>query len=245
VSFVPTVLAAVLLAGLVSLGLWQLRRAEEKTQLIERATSRAEDPPYRLGSDSVLPSEAMSKLEFRRVVATGRYDSVHQYLLDNRTHAGQAGFEVLTQLELGRGTGVLVNRGWIASSGHRDRLPVLPVPVGPVEVSGQFARPRENRLVLGPSGYEEAAAWPRIVQRIELDPMSKALGHQLVPLVVLLDPSSPDGFERDWRPHLGISPARHWAYAFQWFALAAALVVLYIFHARRSPGTRAVARRNR
>ncbi|MCD6062003.1 MAG: hypothetical protein K0S16_2314, partial [Moraxellaceae bacterium] len=50
-----------------------------------------------------------------------------------------------------------------------------------------------------------------------------------------------DGFVRDWSPsaRLGIPPEKHYAYAFQWFSLAAAVLVVLIavnLRKERSPG---------
>jgi len=44
---------------------------------------------------------------------------------------------------------------------------------------------------------------------------------------VLLDPAAPDGYRRNWRPS-DFGPERHIGYAFQWFALAVTLVILYL-----------------
>jgi surfeit locus 1 family protein len=43
----------------------------------------------------------------------------------------------------------------------------------------------------------------------------------------LLDPAEPDGYARHWAPP-GFPPIRHIGYAVQWFALAAALLVIYL-----------------
>ena len=44
------------------------------------------------------------------------------------------------------------------------------------------------------------------------------------------------GFERVWRPVRGIGPQRHRGYAFQWFSLALALLVIYVVvNTRRHP----------
>jgi surfeit locus 1 family protein len=43
---------------------------------------------------------------------------------------------------------------------------------------------------------------------------------------VLLDPTAADGYVRDWQPP-GLPPARHWAYAIQWWLFAATLAVLW------------------
>jgi cytochrome oxidase assembly protein ShyY1 len=56
--------------------------------------------------------------------------------------------------------------------------------------------------------------------------LAQALDHVLERRIVLLDPSAADGYVRDWRPP-GLPPARHLAYAIQWWLFAVALVVLW------------------
>ena len=58
--------------------------------------------------------------------------------------------------------------------------------------------------------------------------MARQLGISLLPQVVLLDPNAAAGFVREWKPYYGISVQRHQAYAFQWFALATTLALIYI-----------------
>jgi len=52
-----------------------------------------------------------------------------------------------------------------------------------------------------------------------------------LPRIVLLDPSEPDGYEREWSARYNFSefgPERHTAYAVQWFGMALALLVIYV-----------------
>ena len=101
------------------------------------------------------------------------------------------------------------------------------MPSTALRISGAFDAPRKPTPLLGASGYEQPQ-WPKIVQRVELEPISRQLGIALLPQVVLLDRDAAAGFVREWKPYYGISVQRHHAYAFQWFALAAALALIYI-----------------
>jgi cytochrome oxidase assembly protein ShyY1 len=56
--------------------------------------------------------------------------------------------------------------------------------------------------------------------------------------MLLLDPGAADGYVRDWQPP-GLAPARHWAYAIQWWAFALTLIVLWIVLAVRRARTAA------
>ena len=79
---------------------------------------------------------------------------------------------------------------------------------------------------------ETPAGWPKLVSFPRMEQLGAALGHELHPQLILLDPASPDGYTRDWRP-AGLGPERHLAYAAQWFALAATAVVIWIVLALR------------
>ena len=229
----PTLATLALLPLLVWLGLWQLERAEHKQALATRAEAQDARAPARLGAG--VP-EADSRPESwiqRRVTASGRYLPRH-FLLDNRTRRGVVGYHVLSPFVLDEegSPGVVVNRGWIPLGSSREVLPEIETPGGALALRGRSRVPGEAFL-LGESGYR-GDTWPRVVQSIDLRKMEEALGVDLLPFVVELDRAEPHGFEREWRPYGGIGPARHRAYAFQWFALAATLVVLYaILNLRR------------
>lgn len=231
-SVIPTLVGAALLALLLSLGFWQLERAEEKETLLATFDRRAQAPALELNLTAAQSPAEKTSVEFRRVVARGRLDVEHQFLLDNRTHHGRAGFHVLTPLRSSGGRGVLVNRGWIPVGEYRDQLPALGIkPPAPsdLEVEGVASLPREDQLVLGPTGYEASATrWPRVVQRVEVKSIESALGYPLLPLVIQLAPTNPYGYLRLWTAYIGIGPQRHRGYAVQWFALASALLVIYI-----------------
>ena len=222
----PTLATLVLFPVLLGLGGWQLDRAQFKQALDARAEAQSALPPAVLGAglgEAVLRSESWGH---RRVRASGRY-LPRQFLLDNRTRRGVAGYHVLTPLLFDEegALGVMVNRGWIPLGPDRSLRPELPVPDGALEVRGRSRMPGETFL-LGDAGYG-GAVWPQVVQSIELAEMEESLAVDLLPFVVELDPAEPHGFAREWRTYGGLSPQRHRAYAFQWFALAATLVAIY------------------
>jgi surfeit locus 1 family protein len=67
--------------------------------------------------------------------------------------------------------------------------------------------------------------------------LAAALNQPVQPWMLLLDPTSADGYVRDWQPP-GLSPLRHWAYAIQWWGFAVTLVIIWgIMSApRQEPG---------
>lgn len=221
-SWLPTLVAFFLLGVLVFLGLWQLERGADKQRRNDEFALRTKDLPVQIDATQ----QHIEGLRFRRVIGRGHYDAGHQYLLDNRTHRGRAGYHVLTALRISEELGVVVNRGWVTVGERRDQLPDITAPKGKAVVQGVVAIPSQNAFLVGPAGYE-SGGWPRVVQRVELATMEDQLGYSLLPYLVQLDASDPHGFVREWQPYLGISPNRHRAYAFQWFSLALALLVIY------------------
>jgi len=232
------VLAAAGLALFSALGAWQLERAAAKQRLLEAFESRRLGPELLLEGGPLAAGAAASAaaLRYRPARARGRYLTARQYLLDNRTRRGRAGYEVLTALRIAPDRALLVNRGWVPLGRSRERLPELPLPSGVVEVRGELAPAAPPVPVLGETGYGRGS-WPRVIERVELDRMAAELGVGLLPVALLLDPGAPDGFVREWDPRARLSPDRHRAYALQWFTFAGLVPILYLA-ARRRGGRR-------
>ena len=55
----------------------------------------------------------------------------------------------------------------------------------------------------------------------------KLLNIELLPYVLRMDPESPAGFTRRWKEP-GTGEERNLGYAFQWFAMAIAIFVIYL-----------------
>jgi len=212
---IPTLATVAAVIVFALLGRWQLDRADEKRALA--AAFAADGPAVELPADSSpLP-------RYQRVVARGRYDTGHQFLLDNRVHEGRAGVQVLTPLVLDGGGLVLVNRGWQPFGQTRQDLPDVAVAEGPRRVAGKIDElPRAGiKLAATSSG-----GWPRLVNYPTMKDLEDLSGGRFHARVILLDAAEPDGFVRDWRLH-GASPDRNLGYAIQWFAFAATAVAIW------------------
>jgi surfeit locus 1 family protein len=232
-SWAMTALTLALCIAFVSLGRWQWQRGQVRQQ---------EWDAFARGADAVLPlgdARLDDVARFARVSITGHYRSDRQFLLDNRTHAGQAGYEVLTPLELADGRVLLVDRGWVAFTGARARLPnVSFAPAQSATLVGRVDDLPGAGLAYGRAPPALTGSWPRVTSYPRMSELAAALGRELERRIVLLDPRAADGYVRDWQPP-GLAPARHWAYAIQWWLFAAGLVVLWIVMAvRRARGAR-------
>ncbi len=233
-----TLAVLLLVPGMVGLGVWQLKRADEKRELQAEYDRRATAGPLTIGAQL----REASELRFHRVRVRGEYETRYQLLLDNRIHKGRPGYHVLTPLRIeGSDVRVLVNRGWIELGTERQQLPALETPAGAVEVLGVATVPAEHQFILG--GLEPVrATGPTVWQQLDLALYARSVPFKLQPVVILLDAASPaGGFVREWA-RLDAGIAVHQGYALQWFALAAALLALYIFFGRRAARTGLEAR---
>jgi len=215
----------------LSLANWQLNRAHEKEGLAARLAVLAKDSPLVLSAAEVQARD----VEWRRVTVHGRFVPRYGLLIDNRVYHGVAGYHVVMPLEIGTAGGsgrfVLVNRGWVAGNPDRSKLPDIRTPETAVDVTGLAVTPTRRFLELAP-GTAEGRVW----QNLTLDRYRKAFPIAIQPIVIEQDSTLDDGLVREWDPpNLGVD--RHYGYAFQWFALAATLLVFYLVtHVkRRSP----------
>jgi surfeit locus 1 family protein len=215
-------------ALMLRLGVWQLDRAEQKRQILAEYQARMAAPPVDL--NAMAPRKDM---QYYQVVARGKFDTGHQLLLDNRVHQGIPGYQVLTPYRMGD-VAVLVNRGWVAGTGYRDKLPAIPLEQVSERIRGRVKLPSEPVFAMS-DDVAFAPGWPKVVQYVDPEAMSQALGYELLPYVVLMDAELPGGFVRDW-PVVNMQPARHTSYAIQWFGLVLVLLVVYVFMGLRRPG---------
>lgn len=217
-----------LLCLLVNLGFWQMRRAHAKEFLLERLAQRTQLAPVTL--DQLLSHG--SDLADYPLQVTGRFLEQYSLLLDNRSHNGIAGYQVLTAF-LTEGRILLVNRGWIARGPSRDVFPEIPaVAAQPTSdgtlqrVSGVTHQPSPNYFVLKEDDYTKVS-WPYLIQKIDLEKSSLLFDYPVLPFVLRLQPDQSSGFVREWHNNI-MGPEKHYGYALQWFSLAFALVVIYL-----------------
>jgi surfeit locus 1 family protein len=214
-------LAAIVLFA--DLGHWQWQRAQQQ-QALEDSFRIGGQARSELGADSTaqLPRYAQLRLQ-------GNYDGEHQFLLDNISHDGLPGFEVLTPLRLTDGRTLLINRGWVPLTASRSHLPDVELDVtAPQAVTGRLDDLPVAGIALGRVPPAPGAPWPRLTSFPTMSDLSAALGQPLQSRQLLLDPGQPAGYVRDWRPR-GLGPSRHLAYAIQWWLFGALALTLYAY----------------
>jgi surfeit locus 1 family protein len=229
------VLVSLLVAAcLTALSLWQLSRAAEKKQTLQRiAQSQAAGP---LDAQQLLALNTKSR-DAIDVQFPARWIAPMIWLLDNQQVDGRIGYDVVIAVEQIRPSEqstqstdhavpssitptLLVNLGWVAAQGSRDQLPEVNVPAE-LMVNGIF-RANAKGLLLG-KNIEDKGQWPMRIQQIDAGLLSDYIPSLSRSGVIFQQQQSP--FYVHYQPVI-LPPERHTAYAVQWALLAIAVIVI-------------------
>ena len=192
--YIPASLIVATLALLISLGFWQLDRANEK-RVIEDQIANANSFDVEL----VTSVEFLKDREYYHVRLQGSYVGDKQFVYDNQIVDQVSGYYVLTPLVLkGDSKAVLINRGFIPWNGRRDKLADIDISEKLTEVKVQISKP-VKRMELEAS--EIAGEFPVLIQALDLDDMSTTAALDFINVVGLLSPESENGFVRQWEPY--------------------------------------------
>ena len=231
---VATVSALVVVVIGCGAGVWQLGRAETKIALAANLLARQQMPIVNANAGPW----TLEEVSERRMIARGRYIPEAAVWLDNRPRpvppsgstSAQSGFYLMMPLRLEGSNEILwVNRGWAPRNNeNRETLPAIQTPNQVVNIEGiVFAHP--GRVYqLGSSNVSADADRPRIEQNFDLTVEAKLHGWRQAPFILReIEVGKEDGLLRDWAP-LTNGVDRHYAYAFQWFALAFAGFIFWL-----------------
>jgi cytochrome oxidase assembly protein ShyY1 len=204
-------LAAVVAVTCVALGLWQLRRLEDR-----RARNAAIERG--LDADPILLTTAVGRGEppppYSAVRASGRFDPAHEVLVYGRALDGEPGHWVVTPLVFDDGSGVLVVRGWVPFRYQSAPVDDAAPPEGEFTIRG-FSLPDE-----GGSGVPDAAG---VTGRLGVRAIRSTLPYPVHPSPIQLTAQAvPQPGELPvpiGPPELSEGP--HLSYAIQWFSFAA------------------------
>ncbi len=215
----------------MSLGFWQLQRADQKEALVACQGKRLSQVAVELFPDL----DQLKTVAYQRVFIEGRFDCEHQILLDNKMHNSQPGFHVITGFQSKKATrSILVNRGWIPMKANRSPdSEYLSCPTETDRIEGIVS----SFPVLGFHFAEirdlETVNWPLTLLELESELVSSVLNYPVVDYLLLMDSSITGGFVRDWNFTPNISSQKHIAYAVQWFGLAITLCIISVWKQRK------------
>lgn len=203
------------------LGFWQLERADEKRDMLGKASSAlASRAPKPL---SVI-ADAARRTDYDWVEVEGRFADTPAVLLDNQQRGGKVGVRAYRVFLLKDGPPLLVDLGWsalppdrtlprVARDDERDRLAgLLMPPPGQGLDMGAPVRQSDDTLL--------ATAIDPPTLRVALNLPA------LAPRVLRPDNDPTLGFPRDFDilPNT-LPPERHVGYAVQWFGLSITVLI--------------------
>lgn len=214
------------IVGMISLGLWQLRRLDEKQTFNDRVTSH--DAAAVVQLDPQMLTGDPDDLIYRRVETTGTYLAEPQFEVVNVSQDGTTGRNVVNALALADGTLVIVNRGFVPIAAT-----VPAPPSGEVQLlarlkAGQTAgtgQPRDD----GTQALTE-------IRRVDLEALGQQFDQPLAPMYLELvssTPAEPAGVVSPVAfPTLSDGP--HLSYTIQWFIFSISVAVGWVFAVRKS-----------
>jgi surfeit locus 1 family protein len=207
----------------ISLGLWQIERANEKKVIISNYDKLLVSTPIALQKEQPLDN-------WQPIETVGAYQDLVIYE-DNAINCSKAGFKVYHLFQNGDGTFIFVHRGFIERNLIKNNLPRIDTPVGKKNIKGTTLFKQNNTFV---KNIEESDI--RIIQEfntsvlIERFPILK--DRYLHPFLFNLDVRDADKFQPIEKP-VNMTATKHIGYAIQWFGLCAALIILTIYAYRR------------
>lgn len=217
------------------LGSWQLRRMHQKEAMLASVAKVLQE---RVANPLGLADDQARAHAYDWAAGGGRFLSQPAWLLDNQQRDGRPGVRVFRLFQPDGGVmPLLVEMGWLPVGAARQMPRVGPAPAGDIAMRGLLLPPPSGGLLAGaesrtPDGQHLVIA---------LDPATIAVHGgvgRIAPRVLRLDPDLPLGHARDLDvlPNT-LPPERHLGYAVQWFALAAAVLVIAVLltlrHRRR------------
>ena len=216
---VPTIATVCMMAITFSAGRWQQGRADEKATLQARFEQNQALAPVNLSG----ASGDLSELRYRSLVVEGEFIPDKQVYIDNREHDGKSGYHVVAALKIsGSEKVVLINRGWIERGRNYPKAPEVALPLGRVKINGSGSVPSTRFVELS-----DQAIAGNIWQNLTFERVKSALNLNVLPIVVLQQQNVVDGLSPVIeQPNFKID--MHRGYAFQWFALTATLMVIYV-----------------
>ncbi len=212
---------------LVLLGGWQLVRGLEK-QAIDRQLAAGGDSRIRLDRSR----ENWQALNHHQVELGGKWLPGKVFLMENRVYNGKVGHELWAPFMLEEDdTVILVNLGWSTDIQALPGAGTDAEEAGNVTVKGQLTLPGTG-FTLGPA-FTDQSTWPRRIQYFDRTGLAQALGFDLAPAVLVIDPGESQSLTRIWEPY-AMNATRHIGYAVQWWGLAVTLVVFGIIWLKNS-----------
>jgi surfeit locus 1 family protein len=234
------VVVVTLVMSMAVLGMWQLRRLDDKREhnrLVEDRQEMAAAPVQDLvRPGTTVGDAAVDAVLYRSVTAVGTYLDDDTVVVENRSLNGSSGAWVLTPLRLDDQRAVVVNRGFLRFN-HEGEIVAPRAPAGRVSVEGLLLASQQR----GRFGATDAAGDKLdVLARVDVERMAAQVAYDLLPAYVQLVvgmpsedpvPAGAPAIVPLGPPQLDEGP--HLSYAVQWFIFTTIASGGYVLLLRR------------
>ena len=223
-TIVPYFLTLILIYSFASLGIWQLKRAEEKKSALQAFVA----------SDEYLHINTMTDFElYQKIKAQGKYINNKQIIIDNIIRDGQLGHMIVTPFEINASLPwLLVNRGWVQKNTPQQKPFDIKIHEKQLIIKGLLGNvPKIG--IRDSEAFKNKSSWPIIGIYPTINEIEDALSQKTFPYILLLSPEDDNGYIRKWDPKIS-DPSTNYGYAVQWFLMCLASVIFLIIRIKKS-----------
>ena len=215
--------ASMVAALFVVLGMWQLDRHEERQASNSLIELRSQQAPRPLAELQIEFGNDPDDLAHRRTVVEGTYRSSDEFFSIGRAYGSLVGSLVLTPLDLDDGSTVIVVRGVVPADTPGPPAKGFEAPTSRVVLEGRLDD-GENPQRIGepepPTGHLES------LSRVDLGFIDTWIDGDVLQFSILLDEQLPTQESAPVPvPDDELSEGSHLGYAFQWFSFAVIAIV--------------------
>ena len=193
-----------------SLGLWQIERAAEKDNIIEKFNELQNNPHKPINTEEKYAN-------WEPISSYGEFTQ-NIILEDNALLDGQAGYKVYQYFRFEENSGVFVNRGFVARGRLKNEVPDITTPSGQFLIKGSALYKNSNAFV---KNIEESDK--RIIQEFNIGLISNVYpelrADNIRPYIFNLDKNDQFKFKEIEKP-INMSSDKHIGYAIQWILLS-------------------------
>ena len=225
-KLIPTLIFAITFCGFIVLGFWQIDRADQKNVLNSNYTDRQQEAIIVLDKNNVIDEK--SSLLWRKVEFEGSFINKQNIILDNQIFNQIAGFNIITPFKIkGSDSLVLVNRGWHPNLKNRETLPIINEISGERILQGHIASFPVSGIKLGKNNIETLNSQIFRFQRLDAAELNYFFSAKMMPYMIYLDPIIDKELYGNFKLPAPDSQ-KNYGYAFQWFAFAITLLIIFI-----------------
>ena len=205
---------------LTAMGIWQIQRLDWKTQLIAERRERINAPAATLEIALADPVQA----QYFPIRLKGVFLHQHPLRIVARTHAGVAGYGIVTPFRVKEGPVLFVDRGWVPFDVDEANLSY---PEGAIDLVGYIRIPVSD-------SWRDSQTRKGDWYRVEPVAMARSLPSMLVITTFYIQAA-----EVGTDPPYGMVPSPdlhnpHLGYALTWFSLALVVLIMTFIWLRKN-----------